>query len=249
MLVVNFVASAGISSTKTVAEISHKYNTLFAPAGYAFIIWSLIFLLAIAFVIYELVLLKNGDTKDYIKRTGYWFTLSNVANAVWLYCWTHEQLALSVLVILLLLFALCMLTVRLGAELTDQPVITIFFVWWPIAFYLGWMMVATIACIAAWLTGTGWHGGAIGEETWTIIMIAIATLLYLLLVVRRNLRETAMVGIWAFIAIAVRQWQDHNNIAIAAIVASIVLFIVITIHAYKNRYCNPFVKIKRGEWK
>jgi hypothetical protein len=249
MLAANFVAAAGIFSTTTVADVSHKYDSLFAPAGYAFIIWSFLFLLAIAFVTYEWILLKNGDPKGYIKRTGYWFTLSNIANTVWLYCWINEMLALSVLVILLLLFTLCVLTVRLDAELNDEPVRTIFFVWWPISFYLGWIMVASIACIAAWLVSTGWRGGAMGEESWTIIMIAIASVLYLLLVIRRNLRETASVGIWAFIAIAVRQWQAHYNIAMAAVIASIVLFIVITIYAIKNRYYNPLAKIKRGEWK
>jgi hypothetical protein len=249
MLVANFIAGAGIFSTTTVAAVSHKYDTLFAPAGYAFIIWSLIFLLSIAFVSYEWSLLKKGDPKGYIKRTGYWFTLSNVANTVWLYCWINEMLGWSVLVILLLLFSLCVLTVRLCLELDDEPVPTIFFVWWPITFYLGWIMVATIACIAAWLVSTGWHGATIGEDGWTITMIAIASPLYLWLVIKRNLREAASVGIWAFIAIAVRQWQEHHNIAITAIIASVVLLLVIAIHAYKNRYYSPTSKIKRGEWK
>jgi hypothetical protein len=249
MLAANFVAGSGIFSTTTVAAVSHKYDTLFAPAGYAFIIWSLIFLLSIAFVSYEWALIKEDDPKGYIKRTAYWFTLSNVANTIWLYCWINEMLGWSVLVILLLLFSLCMLTIRLRLELDDEPVRIIIFVWWPITIYLGWIMVATIACIAAWLVGKGWHGGTIGEDGWTIIMIAIASMLYLWLVIKRNLREAAGVGIWAFIAIAVRQWQSHHNIAITAIIASAVLLIVIAIHAYKNRYYSPTSKIKRGEWK
>ena len=80
-------------------------------------------------------------------------------------------------------------------------------------------------------------------------MIAAAVLIYLLLVKTRNMREAAGVGIWAFIAIAVRQWQAHNNIAIAAIAASLVLMIAIFIHGYKNRAYAPNEKIKRGEWK
>ena len=129
MLAANFVAGSGIFSSTTVGEVSHKYDTLFAPAGYAFIIWSFLFLLTIAFVGYEWVLLKNGDPKGYINRTAYWFALSNVANTVWLYCWINELLGWSVLIILLLLFTLCMLTVRLDAELSDEPVSTIVFVW------------------------------------------------------------------------------------------------------------------------
>jgi len=249
MLIANFAASSGILSSVTVGDISHKYDTLFAPAGYAFIIWSVIFLLTIGFVVYQWRLLKNGDEKHYINRTGYWFALSNIANTLWLYCWINEMLTLSVILILVLLASLCVLTVRLGLELNDEPVFTILFVWWPITFYLGWMMVATIACISAWLVAIGWRGGAPGETIWTIIMIAVSTIIYFWLVIKRNLREAAAVGIWAFIAIAVRQWKLHSDIATVAIIAALILLIVTGIHGYKNRYYSPFSKIKRGELK
>ena len=248
MLFANYAYNADIFSNATVGDVSHKYDTLFAPAGYAFSIWGLIFLLCIGFVGYQCVLLKKGDPKQLIRRTGLWFTISNVANTLWLYCWINEMLALSVILILLLLFCLCMLTVRLRLELDDEPVRTIFFVWWPVVIYLGWMMVASIACIAAWLVDTGWRGGEFGEVAWTILMVAVATILYLFLVRKRNMREAAIVGIWAFIAIAVRQWENHNNISIAAIIASVILLAATAIHAYKSRNYSPLAKLKRGEW-
>ncbi|HEX8333140.1 MAG TPA: hypothetical protein VF622_10980, partial [Segetibacter sp.] len=167
----------------------------------------------------------------------------------WLFCWLNEWLALSVIVIVLLLLSLCMLTIRLRLELDDEPVQTIVFVWWPIVFYLGWITVATIACVAAWLVSTGYRGGAIGEELWTIIMIAIACIIFLVLLKNRNLREAALVGVWAFIAIAVKQWQLHHNVSVAAIIASLILLVAAGIHAYKNRRSNILAKIQRGEWK
>jgi hypothetical protein len=249
MLLANVVAGSGMFVNKTVGEVSNKYDTLFTPAGYAFIIWSFIFLLAIGFCIYQWHLLKNGDTKNYISRTGGWLAISNTVNVVWLFCWLNEWLALSVIVILLLLICLCILTVRLRLELDDEPVRTILFVWWPITIYLGWIMVATIACVAAWLVSSGYQGGNIGDAMWTMVMIAIATLLFLLLLKKRNLREASVVAIWAFIAIAVKQWQVHNNISVAALIASFILLIAITLHGYKNRESNVFAKISRGEWK
>lgn len=248
MLFANFAASTGTFSGITVADVSHKYDTLFAPAGYAFTIWSLIFLLCIGFVIYQWRLLKTNDPQEFIQRTGIWFSLSNLANGLWLYCWVNEMLGCSMLLILLLLFCLCMITVRLRLELDDEPVRTIFFIWWPITFYLGWIMVATIACISSWLVYSGWHGGGIPENIWTIIMIVIACILYFFLVQKRNLREAATVGIWAFIAIAVRQWTNNNDISIVAMVAAIILMVLIGLHGYKKRYYSPFAKIKRGEW-
>ena len=62
------------------------------------------------------------------------------------------------------------------------------------------------------------------------------------------MREAATIGIWAFIAIAIRQWNIHKDIALTAIIASAILFILISIHGYKGRNYTPFAKLKRGEW-
>ena len=248
MLFVNYASNSGIFGNTTVADIAHKYATLFAPADYAFIIWSVIFLLCAGFVIYQWALMKN-DTKKYIQRTGLWFAISNIANALWVYCWVHEWLGLSVVLILMLLVSLIILVIKLRLELDDEPVRTILFVWWPIAIYLGWIMVATIACIASWLVYIGWNGFGMAPDTWCIIMMIIAFMLYVFLIRKRNLRESAGVGIWAFIGIAIRQWNEHNSIAITAIIVSAILTVLIFQHGYKNRYYGPFAKIKRGEWK
>ncbi len=246
MLYINYAASNNILATVTVADIAHKYDTLFAPANYAFLIWPLIYLLCIGFVIYQWVLLKN-DTNQYIKLTGIWFTVSNIANALWCYCWVHEWLGSSVVLIFVQLISLLILVVKLRLELDDVPVRNILFVWWSITFYVGWIITATVACIASWLIYIKWDGFGISADIWTIIMIVIAFLIYLYLTQSRNMREAASVGIWAFVAIAIRQWNEHNNIAITAIIASSVLFILIARHGYKNRYYSPFAKIKRGE--
>ena len=248
MLFENYAASAGLFSNKTVADVSHKYDTLFAPAGYAFIIWGVIFLLTLGYVIYQWVLLKTNDSQRYVQRTGIWFTVSNVANTTWLYCWLTEQLGLSVICILILLASLIILTIQLRLELDDVPVRTIFFVWWPVTFYLGWIMLATIACIASWLTSINWTAFGISQSTWTIILIAISCLFYLGIILKRNMREAAAVGIWAFIAIAVRQWNDHVDIVSAALLSSSILAIAIAVHVYRNRKYNIGSKLKRGEW-
>ena len=247
MLFVNFASVMQLLSGVTIADVSHKYDTLFAPAGYAFIIWTVIYCLCIGFVIYQWALLRN-DPKHFIQRTGIWFAVSNVANALWCYCWVHEWLGWCVVLILLQLVSLLILVIKLRLEMDDEPVRTIFFIWWPISFYVGWMLTATIACIAAWLVYIGWNGFGIGADIWTIIMIVVALLIYLLLHTKRNMREASTVGVWALAAIAVRQWNMHRNIAFTAVIAAVILIIFITTHFYKNRHYSPFVKLKRGEW-
>ena len=246
MLFVNYASNAGVFGSVTVGNISHKYDTLFAPAGYAFAIWGVIFLLLIAFVIFQWTSLNNTYRHEYVQNTGVWFFISNLANALWIYCWINEEIGWSVAVILMLLCCLVILTYKLRLELDDKPASVIFFVWWPMVVYLGWIMVATIACIAAWLVSIGWNGGPFTPQTWTIVMIIITTLLYIYLIKTRNLREAAGVGIWAFVAIAKRQWNANFNIALVALVCALALFIAIAIHGYVNRKYNIINKLKEA---
>src|SRR5215210_4904981 len=117
MLFVNYTSATAVFSTVTVRDVSHKYDTLFAPAGYAFIIWSPIFLLCIGFVAYQWILLNSGDPTQYINRTGIWFAISNIANSLWLYCWINELIGWYVMLIILLMMSIWVLEERLGLEL------------------------------------------------------------------------------------------------------------------------------------
>ncbi len=149
---------------------------------------------------------------------------------------------------LILLFALVVLTIQLRLEVWDAPVRIIAFVWWPICIYVGWIIVATVANIAAFLVSINWNDSLLPPETWTVVMVTAATFIYLLLIYFRNMREAAMVGVWALIAIAVRRWSDYHSIAIAATASAVILFLAVAVHGYINRNTSPFAKLKRGEW-
>jgi hypothetical protein len=248
MLLANYAANAGAISELTVGEVSDRYDSLFTPAGYAFSIWGVIFFLGICFVLHQWRLLGKGDKKNFIERTGIWFAVSNIANILWLYCWINQLIGLSVLLIFVLLVSLCILTIHLRLELDDEPVQAIFFVWWPISVYLGWLMVAAIANVAAWLVFLDIDKYLMAEVS-AITMIIIATLLYLILIKKRNMREAAVAGIWAFLAIAYRRWEDYRNIATTAIIASVILLIAVGIHAFRQRKFNPIAKLARDKWK
>ena len=149
---------------------------------------------------------------------------------------------------LVLLLSLIVLTIQLRLEIWDAPVRIIVFVWWPVCIYTGWIIVATVANISAFLVSINWNGGFLSPQIWTIILIAVATAIYLFLISTRNMREAAMTGVWALIAIAVKQWQENQSIVIAAIVAAAILFFAVSVHGYKNRNTSPFKKNTRGEF-
>ena len=71
-------------------------------------------------------------------------------------------------------------------------------------------------------------------------MIVVATILNALVIFKRGMREFAMVGIWALIAIAVRNWEVENVISYVAVFCGANLFVLVSYHGFKNRKTNPF---------
>ena len=163
-LAVNYLNVAGLIGGIPVGEMSDRYPTLVTPAGYAFSIWGLIYLLLLAFVGYQWYLVAKEKDTTPIRQTGIWLIVANLLNAAWILAWTNDYTGLSVLVMLGLLSTLVVLAVRLRLELWDAPFKTIALVWWPITIYLGWIVVATVANVSAWLVSTGWEGGPLSPR-------------------------------------------------------------------------------------
>ncbi|WP_373517479.1 tryptophan-rich sensory protein [Pricia sp.] len=245
VIAVNYVSQALRLNDTTIGEISKKYNSLFTPADYAFAIWGLIFLGLLAYSIFQIRRAFFSEKKSpFIEQTGYWFILANVLNAAWVLAFVYDYTGLSVLIMLGILFSLIKIIVNTNMERWDAPIEVIAFVWWPICLYSGWIAVATIANVSTYLTKIGWEGFGLGDQEWTITMIAVATLLNIIMIWKRNMREFAAVGIWSLIAIFIRHRDSIDSLANTAMACSIILFVIAAIHGYRNRETNPGFKWK-----
>lgn len=127
-------------------------------------------------------------------------------------------------------------------ELWDAPISVILFLWWPFVIYSGWVTVASIANVSTYLVKINWDGFGMSPVTWTLIMIVIATLINLAITWKRNMREFALVGAWALIAIGIANQDTQTRVAYTAFVTAGVLILSSTAHAFKNRATNPFNK-------
>ena len=235
-IVLNYLSNTGIFNGNTMSTVSAAYQNLFTPAGYAFSIWGLIYLGLAAFVIYHAVVsFKSSQENNVVLKVGWWFVISCIANCAWIFAWLYDYTGLSVIIMIMLLFSLVMIILKTRMELDDLPMKQIAFVWWPFSLYAGWITVALIANIAAWLTKINWDGFGISSITWTIIMIIIAGIIYLLMTWQRNMREYALVGVWGLLAIAVANWTTEPSIAQSSIIISVILFVSSTVHAIRNR--------------
>lgn len=247
IIIWNYWSNTGAINGNTVGELSDKYANLFTPAGYAFAIWGLIFLGLLVLVVNQLRWAFRGSPHSgTILQIGPWLTIANVGNALWLWFWLHEQTGLSVLVMLVILFSLIQVILRLNMERWDAPLPVIAAVWWPICLYSGWIAVATIANVAAWLASIHWVAG-FTEVQWTVIMISVAGLLNLVMIWTRNMREFASVGVWALVAIAVRHWDTIPVLQWTSVLWALVLGGAIMAHAYKNRHAGPFRRRTRTD--
>lgn len=248
VILINYLSNTGFFNDKTIAEVSKQYNTLITPAPYTFAIWGLIYLLLLGFVLFQARSLLYKNAQDsFVQKTGWWFIISCAANSMWVISWLFDYTLLSIFFMLLLLISILRIIVNNRMELYDAPLTTIAFLWWPFVIYCGWITVATIVNISAFLVKMKWNGWGFDPVFWTITLVIIATIINIRVVSRRNMREFAAVGIWSFIGIAVANQEFNSTIFYACLSAAVILLIVIFSHAYKNRETNPVRKLFKGE--
>jgi hypothetical protein len=228
-IVVSWLSNTGIFDGHTMAGLSARYPTPVTPATYAFSIWGLIYLSLIGFVVYHA---RVGT------RVGGWFLVSSVANCCWVLAWLYGWTGMSVLLMIILLGALLRIVVLTDMELTDPLWPEIVFVWWPFCFYTGWITVALLANIAAWLVKLGIGVSAAGA----IALLLLAGAVYLLMTWKRNMREYALVGVWGLVGIARADWHRMPAVAGVAVALAVILFVSSSLHAWRNRAYGPFRK-------
>ncbi|MGD0805348.1 MAG: tryptophan-rich sensory protein [Candidatus Bathyarchaeia archaeon] len=221
VVIVNSLAGAiGINGHLT-GEISDKYATLIAPAGYVFGIWGVIYLLLLGFVAYQYS--SKRREAPFQDKVGYLFILSCVINICWLLLWHYEMISASVVLMLGLLLALITIYTRLGIGVEKVQRNEMLFVQLPFSVYLGWITVATIANVAAALVSLGQADLFLGAVNWTILVIVVAILITGIVLWTRRDIAYSVVLIWALIGIYVKQSNLTPLIAYAAIIGAAII--------------------------
>ncbi len=242
----NYWAAYGYFNDVSVESIDRTYKCLYFPDNYVHTIWALVYLGMIALLIFqwrETIAGKNGG-----EITGIWMTITNVANSLWIYSWSSQLPGLSILFMFFLLMSLLVQAMLFNMECWDAPVRIILFVWWPIGTYLGLVIFTMFGVVIAFLERWGWTGGPLGEELWAVILLSLTTVVYIMLVFTRNMRETALVGAWMIFGTVVRHWFDHPAVAYASLIMVALILTVVVWHGYKNRAGSVFAKIKGGDF-
>jgi hypothetical protein len=205
---------------RTAGDISDAFPVPFTPAGYVFSIWSVIYVGLIAYGVWQAR--PAQWTHPHLQQAAPWVLLSGALNVAWLVAWHALAFAPSLVIIVLLLASVVrvyVLTRRAARDSTAGTVLARL----PFAIYAGWLSVATIANASVLGWSLGWQGAPFSADTWTIIMILVATLLGLVFLrFDRNVPYAAVL-VWAFIGIAVAAGFPSAVASVAVTVTALLL--------------------------
>jgi hypothetical protein len=216
---------------KTTQELSDKLPNFFVPAGLTFSIWGIIYILWVVFAIYQArdMFKKDEIPMPFLSQITWLFILSGIANSAWIFLWHYEYVGLSLLVMILLLACLLAIYIRLKIGKTNVSFKEKLCVHVPFSVYLGWISVATIANVTAFLISIQWDGFGIDQLTWTILIIAIGTLLTFLMLALRKDIAFSLVVLWAYFGIWLKRTAQPNtmtdmNVATTTAIALVLIF-------------------------
>ncbi|MBN1219137.1 MAG: tryptophan-rich sensory protein [Anaerolineae bacterium] len=233
-IVINGLANALPLNGQTTGEISDRFQVYFVPAGYVFSIWGLIYLGLVVFAVYQA--LPSQRENPHLRRIGYPFALSCLANIAWLFLWHYEYFPLTLIAMIALLLLLIAIYVWLGIGQTIVPAVAQWLVHVPFSIYLGWITVATIANVASVLDYLNWGRWGLSAEVWTVIMLLVGVGLAWAISFIRGDVAYVLVIIWAFMGIAVK-YSNTPVVSIATWVATglVVLALVAGVIVTKQR--------------
>jgi benzodiazapine receptor len=215
VVAVNILANALPLGGNTTAELSDAYPNLFVPAGYVFSIWGVIYLLLLAFTVYQASPARRSE--GFLHKIGYLFALSCALNISWIFLWHYEYVIPSLLPMFALLLSLILIYLRLDIGWGSPSRGERLLVHLPFSVYLGWITVAPIANVVAALVSINWGGFGLSEVAWTVIVMAIAVILTVLNTYTRGDVGYALVIVWALGGIAVKQMAIQAIVAVAGV--------------------------------
>lgn len=232
-VVMNFLAIGLPLNGKTTQELSDQYPNLFVPAGYVFAIWSVIYTLLLIFTIYQ-ILPRNRESPIF-EEISWWFVFSSLANSIWIVFWHYEQVLLSLLIMFALLISLIIIYIHLdiGRKSVSRDVKLAVHV--PFSVYLGWITVATVANITAFLVSVNWDGFGIDEGIWTAIVLLVATLITIIILIQRKDVAYGLVPVWAFFGIFTKQLESRSDVSLVAAVCAILIATIIVTTVLRDR--------------
>ncbi|MFC1960640.1 tryptophan-rich sensory protein [Chloroflexota bacterium] len=236
-LVLNGLASSGTLGGLSIGDISDLFNIYFVPASLTFAIWGVIYFGLGAFVVYHT--LPSQRENPYMRRIGWLFVISNIANTAWILLFQSLMFVVSVFAMFALLATLIAIYLRLDI---GKPVsrVTYWLIQVPFSIYMAWITIAAIANVSQALFANGYESlFGISGDIWAIIMLVIGTgIISAVIYLGRNVAY-ALTAVWALAGIVIAQYTPANCVGPVAIGAIIVVLGIMGFSLWEARKSEP----------
>jgi hypothetical protein len=170
------------------------------------------------------------SVKPVLNRVRVIFSISSLANFVWIFAWHYKVIWLSLLMMLCILVSLILINLvlrKVSFSKKDYYLIKI-----PFTIYLGWITIATIANVTTFLVDIGWSGFGISEILWTSVIIIVGAIIGILASNYFNGNYYGAVIIWAYIGILIKHSSESGfngeYISIIIVTTISLVFIVLS---------------------
>jgi hypothetical protein len=207
-----------------------------APAGPAFSIWTLTYLGLIAYAVWQALPGRASDPRQ--RSLGWGIALSEVLNGLWLVTAQFTTLPITVLAIALLLVVLGVVFRRVVLSATGGWVESAL-VDGVTGLHLGWVTLATVANVSAWLTQIAPPEWVAGAEVWGLVVLVVVALLGCGIGWSGRGRHAPAAALaWGLAWLAVGRIGGEpasTTLGIAAIVVAVLIVVVTVIRRVRTR--------------
>ncbi|KJQ54251.1 tryptophan-rich sensory protein [Microbacterium sp. SA39] len=228
MLIAAAVGSGAFGGT-SVSELQDgalsAQGSYLAPAGPAFSIWSLIYVGLIAYTVWQALPPQRADERQ--RAVGGWIAATMVLNGLWLVTAQFLTLVLTWIVIAVLLGVIGRVIVLLGRfpakNLADRALTD-----GANGLHFGWVTIATVANITAWLTQTVPSSWGEQAEVWAVAVLVVVLVIGAASAWFTGRIAPALATAWGLAWLAVGRLSgvpQSTTIAITAIIVAVLLVI------------------------
>jgi hypothetical protein len=233
VIVVNIMANILPLNGVNTGVVSDMLPNLFVPAGLTFSIWGVIYLALLGYGLYGLYQafsVKTAEQSAWVRRSGPAYLLASIANMAWIFAWHWRLIGLSLVLMLTILAALIWwyAVSRAYSKLLVRG---------PVSLYLGWISVATVANVTAYLVSIGFAGGP-WELSITVAILLVVLIIASLMIWRETDLLYTLVIIWAMVGIAIKRLgpAEHRlpELAWVALGIGFVLMVLYLLRLKKN---------------
>lgn len=211
MVAMNALANIIPINGITTGEVSDSYPNLFAPTGLTFAIWGVIYILLAVYTVYQLIAFKPtgySDKAHIFRSVGILFSISSIANTIWILAWHYGNIPFSLVLMLVILVCLAVINLILKNNrftLAEKLLIKL-----PFSVYFGWITVATIANVTTLLVDLQWGRFGLSEVLLTIIALFVGVLISSATIILNKDVAFGLVIIWAYVGILIKHISESG---------------------------------------